>query len=184
VLELHATYPEDATGAQLIQFGERVKEASKYAWRLTQGQMCVKKVIVEDKARCGDLRIARDTWHSYKIRPGAYGQSSNGSHIDIAGKMLGYTFLHEMMHCIFWIADEYQPKCTPCIMSADPRADKLCDMDDHVGDDLSCWEKLVNSAPKASFRGRSKGDCWRLRYPNPYKDFMKCPATHVVIRDK
>jgi hypothetical protein len=184
VLDLYATYPEDATRKQLFLFGERVEMASKYAWRLTQGQMWVRKVVVEDKALSGDMRIARDTWDSYKIRKGAYGQSSNGSHIDIAGKMLGYTFLHEMMHCIFWIADEYRPKCDPCIMSANPRADKLCDMDDHVGDDLSCWEKLVDSAPRASFRARAKGFRWCVRYPNPYKDFMTCPPTEIVVKDK
>jgi hypothetical protein len=184
-LDLRATYPGKASKGRLARFGQRVEQASAYAWRLTHGQMYVRSVAVGDRANDGTIRIVRDSWNRYKAGEGYYGRAFSGSHIEVAGMMPSYTFLHEFMHCIFHLPDEYgKSRCRCCIMSADPYADKLCDHDDHVGEGPSCWERLLRVARHASWKGRRPDEKWGMRYPNPYKDLMKCPPTKVSIKKR
>ncbi|MBI4616646.1 MAG: hypothetical protein HY720_23750 [Planctomycetes bacterium] len=190
-LDLWATYPGDATRDQLAAFGNRVREASKYSWRMSQEQLYVRSVVVEDKCSPGQghLMIAEGTWNSYRIRQGVYGEAgSTGVHI--AGQMLAYTFFHESMHWLMGIPDEYDPQgmpaCPPCVMSANPSADALCDPASHVGQGASCWERLVANAPKVGdgrYR-RKDGELWQVKYPNPNAGKFELPETEVKIRDK
>ncbi len=133
---LTASYFQNADRAFLDSWGERAKEASLFMWQLTEGQMYVKEITVTDKGGPADFLIVNQD--SMKIRQGAYAEAGADS-IKAPGKILAYTFFHELIHFKYPRGD-HCPNCRHCIMSSDPYANQLCDDPDHkTPPETSCW---------------------------------------------
>ncbi|MBI3726567.1 hypothetical protein HY251_21795 [bacterium] len=133
----------EGSHAFLESWGKRAVEASKYMWRLTEGQMYVKQMTIFPKKEAGqkyDFEIVNQD--SMKIRQGVYAQAYPGDHIDAPGQILAYTFFHEMIHYKFKRSDHCD-NCHHCIMSSDPNADAICDDKDHKAPPVqSCWGEI------------------------------------------
>lgn len=132
---LTATYKDDTDRAFLASWGERAREASKYMWRLTEGQVYVKEITVTDKGGKADFTIINKD--AIKIGGGAYA-ATGADTITAPGKILAYTFFHELLH--FKYKQAHCLNCKKCIMSSDPYADSICDEADHTSKDVTaCW---------------------------------------------
>lgn len=167
---LTATYFEDSDRAFLESWGERAKEASAFMWELSEGQMYVKQITVTDKGGPADFRIINKD--SMKIRKGAYAEAGADS-ITAPGQILGYTFLHELIH-FKYLRPDHCDNCHHCIMSSDPNANQLCDDGDHKAPpQTSCWGAI-----------RAFHKDLRLKPLTRKAKLGPVPETKVVIQDR
>jgi hypothetical protein len=134
---LTATYRGDADAAFLASWGERTKEASQFMWELTEGQMYVAQITITDNGGPADFTIVNKDLT--KAKPGAYYAITLADTIEAPGKILAYTFFHELIHFKYH-RPEHCDNCKHCIMSSDPTASQLCDDADHKAPPgKSCW---------------------------------------------
>lgn len=134
---LTATYRGDTDAAFLESWGERTKEASKFMWELTEGQMYVAQITITDNGGPADFTIVNKDLT--KAKPGEYYAITIGNTIEAPGKILAYTFFHELIH-LKYRRPEHCDNCRHCIMSSDPTASRLCDDGDHKSRQAkSCW---------------------------------------------
>jgi hypothetical protein len=166
-LVLTATYDGSATREFLESWGERAKMASEYIWELTEGQMYVKQLTLGDNGGAADFTIVNTD--SKMISEGVYAMTTGGT-IKAPGKILGYTFFHELLHLRY--DRPHCSECSQCIMSSDPTATRLCDDADHKQPpETSCW---------GAIRKQESGHNLR-RLTRDGGELPKVPETKIVI---
>ena len=186
-LVLTAAYPGDTDKAFLASFGERAKEASRFMWELTEGQMYVRQITVADKGGKGDFKGKPDftivNLDQIRAKPGEYYAITRNGTIEAPGKILAYTFFHELMHLKFEM--DHCLDCKECIMSSEPTADRLCDDADHRG-------KRDGASPSGAV---VEGSCWgrirKLVKDRPLRPLLRDPKrppgpppeTRVLVLD-
>jgi hypothetical protein len=169
---LTATYFEDADEAFLKSFGDRAKEASQFMWELTEGQMYVAQMTVTDNGGPADFTIVNKD--GIKAKPGEYYAITKGNTIEAPGKILAYTFFHELIH-LKYNRPDHCDNCRHCIMSSDPSASQLCDDADHKNPPgTSCW---------GAIRAFHKKDL-ALRPLTRKAKVGPVPATVVIVKDR
>ncbi|GEM_PF-4867355 len=168
---LTATYKEDADKAFLESWGERAREASRFMWKLTEGQIYVKEITVTDRGGKADFTVINKD--AIKIGGGAYA-AAGADTITAPGKILAYTFFHELIH--FKYKFPHCEKCKHCIMSSDPYANQICDDADHKGPpENSCW---------ATIRKHHKDLVLKPLTLDRRQELRPVPETKVVVRDR
>ncbi len=167
---LTATYKDDADKSFLESWGERAKEASKFMWELTEGQMYVEEIAVTDRGGRADFTIINKD--SMKIRQGVYAEAGADT-ITAPGLILAYTFFHELIH-FKYARPDHCDNCRHCIMSSDPTASQICDDADHrAPPGPSCW-----GAIRKHHKELALAPLTRKAKPG------RVPETRVVIRDR
>ncbi|MBI2901193.1 MAG: hypothetical protein HYY17_13500 [Planctomycetes bacterium] len=168
---LTATYKDDADRAFLDQWGERAKEASAFMWKLTEGQVYVKEITVTDKGGKADFTIVNKD--AIKIGGGAYA-ATGADTITAPGKILAYTFFHELIH--FKYKFPHCENCRRCIMSSDPYANTVCDDADHKKPpDVSCWSTIRKYHKDLALRPLAR---------DPKVELPPVPETKVIVKDR
>ncbi|MCE9583476.1 MAG: hypothetical protein K8T20_13400 [Planctomycetes bacterium] len=169
---LTATYRGDADEKFLASWGERAKEASQYMWDLTEGQMYVAQITITDNGGPADFTIVNKDLT--KAKPGEYYAITLADTIEAPGKILAYTFFHELIHFKYH-RPEHCDNCKNCIMSSDPNASLLCDDADHKGPPgKSCW---------GAIREFHKKDLALLPLTRKAKP-GPVPETKVIVNDR
>lgn len=169
---LTATYRGDADEEFLRSWGERAKEASKFMWELTEGQMYVAQITITDNGGPADFTIVNKDLT--KAKPGSYYAITLADTIEAPGKILAYTFFHELIHFKYH-RPEHCDNCRHCIMSSDPMASRLCDDGDHKGPPgKSCWGHI---------RDFHKKDMALLPLTRKAK-LGPVPETKVIVNDR
>ncbi len=167
---LTATYKEDADKAFLESWGERAKEASKFMWELTDGQMYVEQVTVTDRGGPADFTIINKD--QMRIRPGVYAEAG-GDTITAPGQILAYTFFHELIH-FKYARSEHCDNCKHCIMSSQPTANQICDDADHKAPPgTSCWGAMRKHHKDLALLPLTRK--WKATKP---------PETRVIVKDR
>jgi hypothetical protein len=167
---LTAAYKDDADRAFLESWAGRAKEASKFMWELTEGQMYVEQITVTDKGGPADFTIINKD--SMKIRQGVYAEAGADT-ITAPGQILAYTFFHELIHFKYSRPDHCD-KCRHCIMSSDPTANQICDDADHKAPPAaSCWGQMRKHHKELAL----------LPLTRKWKP-TKAPETQVVVKDR
>ncbi len=166
---LTASIKDNADKEFLEQWAERAKAASKYMWELTEGQMYVKEITVSDGGGAADYTIVNKD--AMKIREGVYAETTGGT-ILAPGKILTYTFFHELLHLKY--GQGHCDACKHCIMSSDPYATQICDEADHKSACTACWS-LMRKKHQKEVALRPLTRKWKA---------TPVPETKVVIRDK
>ncbi|MBI2920726.1 MAG: hypothetical protein HYY18_06530 [Planctomycetes bacterium] len=169
---LTAAYRGDADAAFLESWGERTKEASQFMWELTEGQMYVAQITITDNGGPADFTIVNKDLT--KAKPGEYYAITLSDTIEAPGKILAYTFFHELIH-FKYRRPEHCDNCHHCIMSSDPTASRLCDDGDHKGPPgKSCW---------GAIREFHKKDMALLPLTRKAK-LGPVPETKVIVKDR
>lgn len=169
---LTATYKEDADEAFLKSWGDRAKEASQFMWELTEGQMYVEQITITDNGGPADFTIVNKD--STKAKPGAYYAITLADTIEAPGKILPYTFFHELIH-LKYKRNDHCDNCRHCIMSSDPTASKLCDDGDHKAPPgPSCWGEIREHHKKEM----------ALQPLTRKTKTGKVPETKVIVKDR
>ena len=169
---LTATYRGDTDAAFLESWGERTKEASKFMWELSEGQMYVAQITITDNGGPADFTIVNKDLT--KAKPGEYYAITLADTIEAPGKILAYTFFHELIHLKYRRSDHCD-NCHHCIMSSDPSASRLCDDGDHKAPPrTSCW---------GAIREFHKKDLALLPLTRKAK-IGPVPETKVIIKDR
>jgi len=167
---LTATYKDDADKAFLESWGERAKEASKFMWELTEGQMYVEQITVTDKGGPADFTIINKD--QMRIRPGVYAEAG-GDTITAPGQILAYTFFHELIH-FKYARPDHCDNCRHCIMSSQPTANQICDDADHKAPPgTSCWGAMRKHHKELALLPLTRK--WKATKP---------PETRVIVKDR
>jgi hypothetical protein len=169
---LTATYKDDTDVEFLTSWGERTKEASQFMWELTEGQMYVEEITITDNGGPADFTIVNKD--SMKAKPGEYYAITLADTIEAPGKILPYTFFHELIHLKYGRNDHCE-NCRHCIMSSDPSASQLCDDADHKAPPKqSCWGEI---------REHHKKEMALVPLTRKAK-IGKVPETKVIVKDR
>lgn len=170
---LTATYKGDADVAFLESWGERTKEASRFMWELSEGQLYVEEITITDHGGPADFTIVNKDLT--KAKPGEYYAITLEDTIEAPGKILAYTFFHELIH-LKYNRREHCDNCRHCIMSSDPTASKLCDDGDHKSPlPTSCW---------GAIRAFHKKHLALLPLTRSGAKLGKVPDTKVIVKDR
>ena len=149
--------------AWLEKFAVRVRSASAYLWKLTEGQAYIATAVITDKCEKGNWWIQNLEENRVETPDGTKAYAyCDFRKIVTGGTVDPYTVTHELGHLLFKLRDEYDgSKDGKCIMAGPKGAPKWCE---------DCWANILKKYPK-----------WK----HPNKDFpAKPPDTLIKIQNQ
>jgi hypothetical protein len=185
-------FEDDVDRKTLNAWGERMEEASRLLYELTEGQFRIAECSVEDKTSRGRIVIPKGLLGADLV-PGteAMAQTHLGGtsmwRIHSVGVPdgrkgvlwgLGTVIAHELGHAVFGLPDERDTKdrhgidCSRCIMGSDPQ--KLCGPTEHSGGiEHDCKTVIAGLYPGV------------VTFPNPkFKKGARPPKVKISIKDR
>jgi tetratricopeptide (TPR) repeat protein len=135
---------ENVDEAWLERFAERVKQASAYLWKLTDGQAYIATATLTDQCDRGNWWIQ----NLDQNRVDAPGGQKAYAYCDFAKIVTGgtvdpYTVSHELGHLLWHLPDHYDgSKDNQCIMAGPKGAPKFCQ---------DCLNTMTKKYPKWKF---------------------------------
>jgi tetratricopeptide (TPR) repeat protein len=133
---------EDADEAWMEKFSARVRSASAYLWKVSEGQAYIATATITDKHNRGNWWVQNFDQNRVEAPGGkrAYAYCDFAK-IVTGGTVDPYTVTHELGHLLFRLPDEYEKK-GECIMAGAGGAPKFCP---------ACIEKIKKKYPKWKF---------------------------------
>jgi hypothetical protein len=190
-LKFGVSFEDDVDGKLFEEWKKRLQTASELMFGLTEGQMWLAEIQLEDKTARGRIYVPAGN----VIRPvlsdvNAMGLAMMGGtpvwKIKMVGHpdghpgmlwSLGTVVVHELGHALWGQLDERDStqkgwECPDCIMGSDPT--KLCGKDTHQGTaPTKCCKELIS----AKYPG--------IVFPNPkWKAGTKAPAVKFTVTDR
>ncbi len=149
---------QDVEEEWLEKFAGRVKSASAYLWKLTEGQAYISTAVITDKCEKGNWWIQNLEENRVETPDGTKAYAyCDFRKIVTGGTVDPYTVTHELGHLLFKLRDEYDgSKDGKCIMAGPKGAPKWCE---------DCWAKILQKYPK-----------WK----HPNKDFPANPPETII----
>lgn len=181
------TYDKDipADWYEKTKFRDRMMDACVWLWYASWGQIYLKEIVIEDRAsKQGNFYI--DVLDQEPNREGQFGSGPLGGPIAVGGLVNGGTIIHEMMHIVLYVDDEYG--CPKCLMTQIGKENFprpfFCDdaIHDKSKRGQSCWAALKKKYP--SIRVPPQAQCDKGTYKEPPEEWGAMPAPKIVIRDK
>lgn len=154
---------EDVDEAWLEKFAVRVRSASAYMWKLTEGQAYIATAVITDKHSAGNWWIQNLDQNRVDTGDGRQAYAYCDFRKIVTGGVVDpYTVTHELGHLLWHLPDHYDgSKDKQCIMAGPKGAPKFCQ---------DCLNTMMKKYPKWKFPNEGFG--------------AKPPETIIKIQDQ